>query len=188
MNTISNNVKNELIINKSTFISLLYRVDNVSLVKDILDEVRQKYNDATHYCYGYIIDSFERASDDGEPSGTAGNPILNVLHKRKMDHILCVVVRYFGGIKLGASGLVRAYSNACIEVLNKAKVKEIVLGKKIRIMISYNQIDEVNYLLGDSKVVYKEFGEKVIYEILVKKEDINKFMQYQPQILEDCFL
>ena len=110
MKTILNNYVSELEINKSRFITLLYKVDNIDLIKEKLDLVKDLYKDATHYCYAYIIDNNKKSSDDGEPGGTAGVPIMEVLLKNDLNYVLCVVVRYFGGIKLGAGGLVRAYT------------------------------------------------------------------------------
>lgn len=110
----------ELIINKSKFISYRYDLSTLSDVETILLSLKKQYKKATHICYAYIYNRdsvHEKCSDDGEPSGTAGYPILNVLKKKNLTNILVVVVRYFGGIKLGAGGLTRAYTKACAEVL-----------------------------------------------------------------------
>ncbi len=130
MQTILKKVDNVMVIEKSRFITLLYPVHTRNEVLEILEEVKQEYANATHYCYAYIIDGDVRASDDGEPSKTAGAPILNVLVQQDLNHILCVVIRYFGGIKLGAGGLVRAYSNSCSEAFEKSTVWECYCGKK----------------------------------------------------------
>ena len=110
MYTIKNDDSYELEIKKSKFISKLYRVNNIEDVNNILSSLRKEYSDATHHCYAYIINNSKKSSDDGEPGGTAGIPILQVLDKNNLNYVLCVVIRYFGGIKLGAGGLVRAYS------------------------------------------------------------------------------
>ena len=112
MFTIENNVSNEIIINKSRFICYLFKVDNLYDVKKYIEEIKLEYKDATHYCYSYIIGNVKKAFDDKEPSHTAGLPMLNVLENKKLDNILAIVVRYFGGTKLGAGGLVRAYTEA----------------------------------------------------------------------------
>ena len=117
MKTVIDNI-NEIIINKSRFICLTCNIADVNEVNKKLEEIKNKYKDATHYCYAYIIGGMEKANDDGEPSGTAGVPILNVLQKEGLKNVLCVVVRYFGGIKLGAGGLTRAYTKAASGVLN----------------------------------------------------------------------
>ena len=90
-----------------------------------MKSIKNKYKDATLHCYAYIIDNIKRFSDDNEPGGTAGMPILNVLENNDLNHILCIVVRYFGGIKLGANGLVRAYSGSCNEAIDCSSVVEL---------------------------------------------------------------
>ena len=131
---------NTIIINKSKFIALIYYIDNINEINNLLDKVKKEYKDATHYCYAYILDNSEKANDDGEPTGTAGLPILNVLKKENLNHVLCIVVRYFGGIKLGAGGLIRAYSNA---------TKEVIITKK------YNEAENKrnHYLLNYFKLI-----------------------------------
>lgn len=107
-------------IKKSKFIGFVYKVDNVADIKKILEELKKEHKKSTHICYAYKIvgeNYAEKAFDDGEPSGTAGKPILNVINKKRLFNIMVVVVRYFGGIKLGAGGLLRAYSKTASEVL-----------------------------------------------------------------------
>ena len=108
MKSIQKEITSEIIINKSRFITILTNINDIDKVKEKLEEIKKKYKDATHYCYAYIINNHEKCSDNGEPSGTAGMPILNVLKQNDLTNILCVVIRYFGGIKLGAGGLIRA--------------------------------------------------------------------------------
>ena len=112
MKTVKKEVTNEIIINKSKFITIIIPLTTIEQIDDILKNIKNKYKDATHYCYGYVINGKEKMSDDGEPSGTAGMPILNVIKKHDLTNVICIVVRYFGGIKLGAGGLTRAYSNS----------------------------------------------------------------------------
>ena len=119
MYTIKENSKYELIVKNSRFITLLYKVSSWGDALDILDKVREEYPDATHYCYGFIADEVERCSDDGEPSGTAGMPILKVLKANNLNYILGIVIRYFGGIKLGAAGLIRAYSKGVANAIKE---------------------------------------------------------------------
>ena len=120
--TIRNQTEFEIVINKSRFIGLLIPISDVEEVPLYLEEARELYPNATHYCYAYIIDQYKKASDDGEPSKTAGMPMLNVLEKNELDHVLAIVIRYFGGIKLGAGGLVRAYSQSVVETLSHADI------------------------------------------------------------------
>lgn len=110
-------IENEIIIKKSKFIAKLYKINNLNEIDNVINDLKKEYKKATHICYAYIINGQEKAVDDGEPSGTAGKPILNVLQKRKLNEILVVVIRYFGGIKLGAGGLVRAYTKSASEII-----------------------------------------------------------------------
>ena len=112
-------IENEIIIKKSRFIAKLYKIDNVDEVNIIIDKLKKEYKKATHFCFAYSINGQEKAFDDGEPSHTAGMPILNVIHLKKINNILIVVIRYFGGIKLGAGPLTRAYSKSASEIIKK---------------------------------------------------------------------
>lgn len=187
MNIIKKSVKNEIEISKSRFITYLYKVDSLDEVNNYLDKTKDEYEGATHYCYAYIIDGNIKCSDDKEPSKTAGAPILNVLQKNNLNHILCIVVRYFGGIKLGAGGLVRAYSTSCSEALSKTEIVELKEAYKVKISIDYNDIEQLNYLLKDDKITYKEFDQKVIYEVIIEKEKISKLEKYNYEIIEETF-
>ena len=112
---------NEIVINKSRFIAYLYELENVDIVKDIIAGLKKEHKKANHVCYAYVYNKdmvSEKCSDDGEPGGTAGYPILNVIKKKNRTNILVAVVRYFGGIKLGAGGLTRAYTKSAASVLN----------------------------------------------------------------------
>ena len=112
-------IENEIIIKKSKFITKLYNIDNVDDVESILNNLKNEYKKATHFCYAYSINGKEKAYDDGEPSHTAGLPILNVIHMKKLNNTLIVVIRYFGGVKLGAGPLTRAYSKSASEIIKK---------------------------------------------------------------------
>lgn len=165
MYTIMEDIEYELIIKNSKFICLLYRIENKVDIQDKLLSVKQIYKDATHYCYGYIIDDEKKCSDDGEPSKTAGMPILNVLENNKIENVLAVVVRYFGGIKLGASGLIRAYSKCVSNALKSEKVIELIDGYKIIITLDYNEINQIDYLLKEVKIKNRIFDKQIKYEV-----------------------
>ena len=137
MFTIKNDLNGELIVNKSRFITYVYKVNNVLEVNEKIDALKAKYKDATHYCYSYIIDNIKRFNDDKEPSHTAGMPILNVLESKNLNYVLAVVVRYFGGIKLGAGGLVRAYTNAVSNTISNESIIPIKKMLKKRITFSF---------------------------------------------------
>lgn len=173
MKTIDKHTINEIIINKSRFICLLYRINNETDVDEILSKVKKEYKDATHYCYAYIISTIKRFNDDGEPSGTAGMPILNVLENNDLDYTLCIVVRYFGGIKLGAGGLVRAYTKAVTTTLNNTNIVTLHKGHKIIIEFNYDKTKLIDNLLKDIKIVDKEFLETIFYTILISDENYH---------------
>ena len=111
----------ELEINKSRFIAYRLNITSLEQVKPFLDQLKKEHKKARHVCYAYVYNNeivSEKCSDDGEPGGTAGYPILNVIKKKNLTNVMVAVVRYFGGIKLGAGGLTRAYTKACAGVLN----------------------------------------------------------------------
>ena len=174
MKSINKNVVNEIIINKSRFITKLIKINNEDEVKIKLDYIKKEYKDATHYCYAYITGNTKRFNDDGEPGGTAGMPILNVLENNNLTNILCVVIRYFGGIKLGAGGLVRAYTKEVTEALNNTKIINLTDGFSVKLEFDYNKIKIIDNILKDIKINYKEYDENIIYEFLIGKDKFNE--------------
>ena len=172
LKSIKEDVVNEIIINKSRFITVLCKVYNNDEVLEKIEYFKNKYKDATHYCTGYIINSYMKCDDDGEPSGTAGMPILNVLKKNNLNFILCIVIRYFGGIKLGAGGLVRAYSRSASEAINKSEIVNLVNGYIIKIEFNYDNTKLIdNYLKNID--IKKEFDEKVSYTFKISNDDFE---------------
>lgn len=165
MHTIKNNTNNEIIIKNSRFICYLYRIKDVSDVNTILKNIKEEQKDATHYCYAYILDNIKKSSDDGEPGGTAGIPILKVLENNNLSNILAIVIRYFGGIKLGAGGLVRAYTKSVTNTLSENNIVSLIKGYNIDIEFEYNQIKEIDYLLKDITINNKTFDNTVKYNI-----------------------
>lgn len=182
MRTIRKKVINEIVINKSKFITIIMPLFDALDVKNYLDEIKKVYKDATHYCFGYIVDNLEKASDDGEPTGTAGMPILNVLKNNDLTDVLCVVVRYFGGVKLGAGGLVRAYSSSAREALNKCIFGYVIDGFEISIRFDYNMSKKIDYILKGIDVS-KEFGDKVIYTFDIYDDNIIDSLKMNSEIL-----
>lgn len=174
MYTIDKNVTNEIIIKNSRFICSLYKINCLEDVNYYLEDIRTIYKDATHYCYAYICNELKKSSDDGEPGGTAGSPILQVLEKNKLNFVLCIVTRYFGGIKLGAGGLVRAYSKSVTEALKEINLISLIDGYEVKIEFSYYMIKEIDYLLRNSKIILKEFNDKVMYKIHISKDILDK--------------
>lgn len=163
MKTIKNNISNTIYIKKSKFITYLYRVNDVDEVNNILKDIKIKYNDARHIVYGYIINNNEKCSDDKEPSGTAGVPILNVLKNNDLNFILCIVIRYFGGILLGTGGLSRAYSSSCIDALSLSHISDLIEGINYEVIFDYNNSKDVDYLLSSSNIISKVFDNNVTY-------------------------
>lgn len=173
MLSIKKKVKNEIIIEKSRFITYFIRVNNEDEIKKNINDLKLEYKDATHYCFAYILDNSKRFSDDGEPGGTAGMPILNVLEHENLAFVLCIVIRYFGGIKLGAGGLVRAYTKSVTECLSKCSLVNLVAGKQIKMDFDYDKIKQIDYLLQNCFINYKEYDEFVSYEVSITNEEYN---------------
>ena len=187
MKTIKENIINEIEIKNSKFIALVCKLesDNIS---DILNQIKEKYPKATHYCYGYVYNDYSKYSDDGEPTGTAGAPIMNVLEKENLSNTLIVVVRYFGGIKLGAGGLVRAYTKATTEALKLAQYIELTKGYKIKIEFDYSQEKTIDYLLNNYQIIDKEYQEQITYTALVDDNILEKLHNYNYQVLDDLYI
>ena len=179
MYTISNNSKYEIVIKNSKFITLLYKITDVSKVDYILDNVKKEYPNATHYCYGYIIDNYKKSSDDKEPTGTAGIPILKVLENNQLNYILAIVVRYFGGIKLGANGLIRAYSKSVANALKENNLKELINGLNIEITFDWNNIKQIDYLLQNIKINHKNFSTNITYNIDIPTSFLDTIIKYK---------
>ena len=173
MKSIQKEITNEIIINKSKFITILTNINDIDKIKEELENIKKTYKDATHYCFAYIINNHEKYSDNGEPSGTAGMPILNVLKQNNLTNILCIVIRYFGGIKLGAGGLIRAYSTSASEALNKANIVNLIKGYKIIIEFSYDNIKQIDYLLKNIQIK-KDYSNNITYTFKIKEEKLNK--------------
>lgn len=173
MKSIQTEITSEIIINKSRFITILTNINDIDKVKEKLEEIKKKYKDATHYCYAYIINNHEKCSDNGEPSGTAGMPILNVLKQNDLTNILCVVIRYFGGIKLGAGGLIRAYSTSASVALNKAIITNIVNGYNITIEFSYDNLKQIDYLLKNIDIK-KDYQTNITYNFNITETKFNQ--------------
>lgn len=146
----------------SKFIGHAYPVRNLNEVKEILEELRKKYYDARHHCYAYILGAdseLYRANDDGEPNHSAGDPILGQIRSKNLSNTLVVVVRYFGGTKLGVSGLISAYKTAAAEAIEANEITEEVVKKEIRIRYGYEQTNELLRLVKEfeAEILEQEF-------------------------------
>lgn len=185
---IKEEVNNTLIIEKSRFIAYLRPCFNEEEYKEFLKEIKKKHYDASHVCSGFISDNIKRSSDDGEPAGTAGVPILNVLEKSNLNNTACLVVRYFGGIKLGAGGLIRAYGSAVSDALKIAKLVEDVTYPKYELSLSYDLANKVDYLINKEAIhINKEYDEKVKYTYLSNNDSlIDKIAEITSGIKPIC--
>jgi len=172
---------------KSKFIGYVFKVNNLDEITNHLNALKQEYHDATHICYAYILPNAKKYFDDNEPSGCAGKPILEILEKNNLNYVLAIVVRYFGGIKLGSNGLIRAYSNTIKEALLN-NIKELENGYLIIIEDDYNKNNEINYLLKDSKIIRKDYQDKIYIEALVSCETLDKLSNINYIIKENVLM
>ena len=166
--------------NGSRFIALAYPVETEDEVKEIVASLRKEYHDARHHCYAYRIGlkgEVWRASDDGEPSGSAGRPILGQIDSLGLSDILVVVVRYFGGIKLGIPGLIRAYKTSTADALSSATVVPKIAGRNYRISFDYMNMNAVMKVLKDLDLPQsgQDFGEKCSLTTRVRLSMVDIF-------------
>lgn len=200
--TIEKEVESELIEKKSKFIASIFRVNSVKEADQKLSEVKKRYYDAKHNCYTYrVIENdriIEKSSDDGEPSGTAGAPMLNILKQNNLCNVLIVVTRYFGGILLGTGGLVRAYSRSTQDVIEKSNIVLKESGYKINIEIEYKELEKLKYFCkkNEIKITNIQYLENVIVTIelrkdkeqLIRKSDNLNFEYLKCNIIEEKFI
>lgn len=184
MKTIKNDIINEIIIKNSRFITYIYRLTNNN-INMYLNKIKNLHPKATHHTYAYIYNKDGYSSDDNEPSGTAGRPMLNVLEKEELNNILVITVRYFGGIKLGAGGLVRAYTKSVTEALKQSEYIKLEEGYKIKITFDYNEEKQINYILGEN-ILEKSFDDKITYIANISKDKLEKLKDYE--ILENILI
>jgi len=180
MLTIKNKMQELYVINKSKFYSFAYPVFTESEAKAILESLRNEYNDATHVCFAYVLSSprLEKASDDGEPSGTAGKPLLELIKKKKLENVLVVSIRYFGGIKLGAGGLVRAYTNSGNLVLDNAEIIEVTEVDKYLLTCDISLGSKVSQTISSlgGEIISSKYLDKVNIEYLGEIEEKLKLI------------
>ena len=176
--SIKENSTAEVVEKKSKFIANVFYVESREEAEDIIKKINKKYHDARHNCYAYrVLTSdgiIEKASDDGEPSGTAGAPMLTILSKNDLANVLVIVTRYFGGILLGTGGLVKAYSESCTLGLENAGIVEKDIAKVFRIEISYSDVDKFKYFAKNNDIIIlnEEYLENVILEVGIKQKNL----------------
>lgn len=178
MKTIIDGKTAEVTEKKSRFIANIFHVENVTEADEKIKQINKKYYDAKHNCYAYIVDGIEKCSDDGEPSKTAGAPMLDVLKKNQFTNVLVIVTRYFGGILLGTGGLVRAYSEATKRAIENSDVVEIVSGERYIIEVSYENVNNVLYWCNklNIKICENVYETSIKLTIESTKEDKEKLI------------
>ena len=179
MKTIAKPFQTSIDIKKSQFICRLFPAQTEKEAKEIINEISEKYSDATHNCTAYVVSDSEGYDDDGEPGGTAGRPMLNVLKKNEMENLVAIVTRYFGGIKLGAGGLVRAYSKSVLETLSIADIVDMELYEIFRFTFEYQHIKTIDGEIRSKNlaVVEKQYETNVIYFVASNNMDIINNIQ-----------
>jgi len=172
INTIKENIENIITIKNSKFITLIYKAFTLKDIDTYLNITKEKYKNANHYCYAYKINELTKCSDDKEPSNTAGIQILNVINNNDLNFVLIIVVRYFGGIKLGKSGLIKAYKESTKLCLEKASIITLEKGKNITISFNYENLKEIDYLLKDEIILNKEFDNIITYSVNTNNDNL----------------
>lgn len=182
MITIKEHIQSEIVEKKSRFIANIYYVESVDEAENMIKETKKKYHDARHNCSCYRVlekgKIVEKSSDDGEPSGTAGGPMLNIIQKKELVNIVVIVTRYFGGILLGTGGLVRAYSDVTQKAIEEAEKISIILGKEYEVKVKYSELEKLKYYakLNDINIVNTKFENEIICYLQIPNEKISSFI------------
>ena len=182
MITIKEPIQSEIVEKKSKFIANIYYVESADEAENKIKEAKKKYHDARHNCSCYRVLAegkiVEKSSDDGEPSGTAGGPMLNILQKKELVNIVVIVTRYFGGILLGTGGLVRAYSDVTQKAIEEAENISIILGKEYEVKLNYSELEKLKYYakLNDISIINTKFENEIICCLQIPNEKISSFI------------
>lgn len=187
MKTIEESINSEYIVKNSKFITYLFPLESED-ISSYLNEIKKIHPKANHYCYAYIYKDIYHYSDDLEPSNTAGLPMYMVLEKNNLSNILVIVVRYFGGIKLGAGGLVRAYTKALTSTLENCKYINLALGYLVLIKIDYDEVKNLDYLLKRYNIKDKNYDKDISYYVEIPKEDISILRNYNYEIIDELYI
>ncbi|MBR3207939.1 MAG: YigZ family protein [Bacillus sp. (in: Bacteria)] len=185
--TVKSRGEHEIVIEKSRFICHIQRAVSEEEAQAFIQSIKKQHWNATHNCSAYLIgehDLIQKANDDGEPSGTAGVPMLEVLKKRKLKDTVVVVTRYFGGIKLGAGGLIRAYGKSVSEAINHVGMVERCLMRTMHTTIDYTWLGKVENELRASSFQLKEshYAEDVIFETYVEETQTEQFIEWMTEL------
>jgi uncharacterized YigZ family protein len=186
--TLKDQIEYDIIIDKSRFICVIKRASTEIEAAEFIQSIKKRHYNATHNCSCYMIGEermHQKANDDGEPSGTAGIPMLEVLRKNHLTDLVVVVTRYFGGIKLGAGGLIRAYGGAVSEAIKQATVVERKRMQEVSIVAEYADIGILDSRLTRYSIIHKQYLEKVTYTILVDLAEIEAFSSWFINLTND---
>lgn len=182
--SIKENVQTEIVVKKSKFICNLIKVETKEQAENVIKQIKKNYYDARHNCIAYrVIEDekiTEKSSDDGEPSGTAGGPMLNILQKNNLCNVVAIVTRYFGGILLGTGGLVRAYSEATIQAINISEKVEKCIGQEAEVQVEYNNLEFFKYYCKINNIFIEDF---VYSDIIICKIQLEESIKQK--IIED---
>ena len=190
--TIKENVDDEFVEKKSTFITHLIRISSEEEAKNFIQSMKKKHYTATHVCSAFVVgdnNEITRANDDGEPQGTAGAPMLDVLLRQDIKNVCAVVIRYFGGIKLGTGGLVRAYGGGVINALKKANFIERLDAYEIFLEIDYSYNPKIEYEIEKTSFLTKNktYSDKITYTLHILEEDYNNFLEWITSLTSNNF-
>ncbi len=196
--TIKENVSSEIVEKKSKFIANLFYVESVREAEEIIKQTNKKYFDARHNCIAYrIVENeqiVEKSSDNGEPSGTAGAPMLNILQKNNLANVLVIVTRYFGGILLGTGGLVRAYSNSLLNAIENSEVVEKCIGQELQVTLEYGEFENFKYYCKNNgiNIVDSQYSENIVCKIEAqeaqKQRLLGDFQSKNIKLIDICEL
>ena len=181
--TINTNVSAEIVEKKSKFIANVFYVETVEEAEEKVKEIKKKYFDARHNCFAYSVFTKDgivnRFSDDGEPSGTAGGPMLNILNGKELTNVVVIVTRYFGGILLGTGGLIRAYTGATQEALGKLEDVYKDLGLEAKLITTYPELEKLKYYLKQNQIeiTSTEYNETVEVFVDITEEKYNNILK-----------
>ena len=183
MKTIKESIKSEIVEKKSKFIANIYFAQTMEEAENIIKGTKKKYYDARHNCSSYRVlekeNIIEKYSDDGEPAGTAGAPMLNILQKKDLVNVVVIVTRYFGGILLGTGGLVRAYSEVTQKAIEEANAIDIIIGKEYEVKVEYSNLENLKYYAKTNNISITkiEYLNEIIFNIQISNDDIDKFLR-----------
>ena len=171
-----------LIRDRSSFIGVLIHVTSLESIKQYLEDIRKQYPKAKHYCYAYVLGDKKKCSDDGEPAKTAGRPLLELLERKEMDETLLIVVRYFGGVLLGASRLMSTYLEAGVNVINSADLVSIETKYVYRMSFTYSEFDQFKALAKKLQFSFENvsYEDRINVDVLAEENSGEQLINYFP--------